>query len=753
VGRTQRKLYRYLLGATLLGFFPAKTLLVAQNDWSSVNQSSNGQRHSALTEINTKNVSGLEQAWSFELDKDAIAGQGEPDSAGRAPAANGTARPVTIESVPLVVNGVMYVSWPHCHVAALDADNGTKLWQFTSPVCVFRGNLSSMRSVAYWAGDNEISPRIIFGTEDGELRSLDAKTGQPVASFGVDGVVNLKTPEIMNGYPAMHYGMTSPPFIYKDLIITGSHIVDETGRQGPAGDVRAWDARTGKLKWTFHTIPRPGEPGHETWKGDSWKGQSGANTWTFFTADVERGLLFMPLGSVNNDFYGVDRPGNNLYSDTLVAVDANTGKMRWHFQTIHHDLWDYDLPAPPMLFDVVHGSERIPAVAAMSKNAILFILNRETGKPIYGVEERKVPAGHLAGEWYSPTQPFPLKPPPLVRQSFTTDEFAKISPEHEAACRNWYADFLKRGGTPNQGPYTPPSPEGALKFPTQQGGSWAWGGTFDPEHGYYIVNTTDSGGLGFIWLDKAPTSSSIYNNYPDSLITYSNRPSPEVRAQISSPAALAFASDGMPCWAPPWGSLIAVDVNTGDIAWRIPYGVTPNTPPGLDTGGPNALGGPTTTAGGLVFMAGSRDNLLSAYATSNGSKLWSYKLDDSPSDVPIAYAGENGKEYVAVVAGDKVVAFRLSEHSTVAGTNGAQNNSTATQAGAVESEPGQQSDLAVVQKVCTTCHSISVVTATHRSDQEWSDVLDKMAQYGASASDEQFKMIRRYLTTNLGTGK
>ena len=243
----------------------------------------------------------------------------------------------------------------------------------------------------------------------------------------------------------MHYGLTSAPLIYEDLVITGSHIDDETGSKGPAGDVRAWDVRTGKLVWTFHTVPRPGEKGHESWKGDAWKDIAGGDVWSFFTIDEKRGILYMPVGSINNDHYGVDRPGPDLFANSLVAVDVKTGKLKWYFQAIHHDLWDYDMPAAPMLFDVVHHGERIPAVAVITKNPLLFILNRVTGQPIYGAEERPVPAGDAPGEWYSPTQPFPLKPPPLSRLTFTENDFARITPATRGRMPRLVREILAAG--------------------------------------------------------------------------------------------------------------------------------------------------------------------------------------------------------------------------------------------------------------------------------------------------------------------
>src|SRR5437762_1219556 len=389
------------------------------------------------TQFNATNVSKLVPAWSLQRRKEGV--------------------PFRLsQSIPLMVNGVLYLGWPYNHVAAIEPETGRILWEFTGNTKV-RTTLGSMRSLAYWAGDRQTSPQILFGTEDGELYSLNAKIGKLNSDFGNEGIVNLKTPEIMNGFTNFQYGITSAPFIYKNLVITGAHVVDETGSKGPAGDVRAWDVRSGKLVWTFHTVPRPGEMGHETWLGDAWKKMSGANVWSFFSADAARGTLYLPLGSVNNDYYGVDRPGPNLFANSIVALDAETGRMKWYFQAVHHDLWDYDMPVPPMLFDVVRDGKRIPAVGAMTKNTLLFMFDRVTGEPLYPIDERPVPKGDVPGEWYSPTQPFPVKPPPLVRMSFKyPDDLAQVTPEHTAACREL---LEKVGGGRNRGPFTPYSAE------------------------------------------------------------------------------------------------------------------------------------------------------------------------------------------------------------------------------------------------------------------------------------------------------
>jgi quinoprotein glucose dehydrogenase len=595
--------------------------LHAQADWTGYGRDKGAQRYSPLTQVNTRNVAKLIPAWTFSMQRDGL-----------------PFRPS--QSIPIVVNGVMYLSWPFNRVAAIDSETGKILWEFKRR-SGFSPKEGSMRSLEYWPGDAQSPPEILFATEEAELIALNAKTGRPIPGFGREGIVNFKTPEVMNGFPNLHMGISSAPFVVGNLVITGSHIVDETGSKGPAGDVRAWDVRTGKLVWTFHSVPRPGETGHETWQGDQWKNQSGVNVWTFFTADMDRGILYMPFGSANNDYYGVDRQGPNLFANSLVAVDVLTGRLKWWFQVIHHDLWDYDLPVPPMLFDVKRNGKVIPAVGAMSKMGMLFILDRVTGKPIYGVEERSVPKGDVPGEYYSPTQPFPVKPPPLSRLSFTMDDIAKITPEHEQACRELLA---KNEGGRNRGAFTPATGDGALVFPTTRGGAEWTGGAFDASLGYYIINTTDSGGFRMIRRQDEDPGAPLE--------------SPRLYGRESGGNSNASVH-GWPCWQPPWGRLTAVDVNTGDIAWQVPFGSVDGVSAGMKTGGPNSGGGPIVTAGGLVFIGASKDSLFHAFASRTGEELWSTKLEEIGQSVPITWMGRDKVQYVAIAAGSKLLTFRL----------------------------------------------------------------------------------------------
>ena len=331
-------------------------------------------------------------------------------------------------------------------------------------------------------------PQIVFGSGDGKLYSLDAKTGKPNNDFGDNGVVNLNTPEIMQGLPGRN-GLSSPPIVYKNLVITGG-TTQENPPHGPAGDVRAWDMRTGKLAWTFHSIPRAGEKYNDTWAGDSWKNRSGVNVWGFITVDAARGIVYMPFGAPSVDQYGGDRAGDNLFGNSLVAADANTGKYLWHFQLVHHDLWDADLTGPPALIDVKQGGKTIPAVVAVTKVGLLFLLDRVTGKPIYGYEERPVPQSQVPLEHSSKTQPFPLKPPPLVRMTMSEADVATVTPELEAACKK-LLEGVQLGG-----PYLPPAYNRLrVQFPGNHGGV-NWGGmSFNPQLGYLFLNTNELGQL------------------------------------------------------------------------------------------------------------------------------------------------------------------------------------------------------------------------------------------------------------------
>ncbi|MEI6419790.1 MAG: PQQ-binding-like beta-propeller repeat protein, partial [Sphingomonadales bacterium] len=368
-------------------------------DWPTYGHDKGGQRHSPLVQITPANVAGLQPAWTYhmrptQLDAApvdaAAAAQRAAEAVGpappNAPPGGGAftrqrSRFAGSQSTPLVVNGVLYTTTPYGRVVALEPETGKEIWVANIP----GPGQPSLRGVEYWPGDGTTPPRLFFGTRDGRLIALDAATGQLVAGFGSAGVIDMKTPEILNGLTTRQYGMTSPPIVWRNLVITGS-AVQEFPPRGAAGDVRAWDARTGQLVWTFHSVPRAGEPFHDSWGTDGATARSGANVWGFMTVDEARGIVYMPFAAPSFDRFGGDRPGDNLFSTTLVAADAATGKRLWHFQVVRHDIWDNDLQAPPLLFDVVKGRRRIPAVAIVSKNSLVFVLDRTTGTPIFPVK-------------------------------------------------------------------------------------------------------------------------------------------------------------------------------------------------------------------------------------------------------------------------------------------------------------------------------------------------------------------------------
>lgn len=597
-------------------------------DWASYGYDAGGGRYSPLTEITPANVSRLRLAWTYHMDPLHDIPGAETGK---------IVRPYS-EATPLEVHGVVYLGVPYGRVVALDSSNGKELWAYQLPP----GNQPPMRGLAYWPGDEKKRPELLFGTEvGGKLIALDARNGAPVKGFGKNGIVDLRTPDVMNGFPAAQYDFVAPPTIYKNIVIMNSR-VQEQPVLGASGDVRAFDVRTGKLVWRFHTIPRPGEPFHDTWSDDSWVKRSGVNIWNMLTVDAKRGIAYLPIAAPTIDRYGGDRIGENLFSDSLVAVDAATGKYLWHFQVTHHDIWDYDLDTPPTLLQVKRGNKTIPAVAAMNKAGLLFILNRVTGQPIYPVTETPVPASTIPGEQAWPTQPIPQKPPQLTRSSFALNEVATLTPELHDFCEAWI-DREHIHPSQRYSPLTSDTP--IANFPAGEGGpEWA-GGAFDPKRGIYVVNTND---MGYI-IKMVQHSDGSWR-----------------------PQSRHFATSGnaMLCQQPPWGDLSAINVNTGDILWRENFGITESLPAGeQNTGRPNT-GGPIVTASGLIFIGATDDDWFRAFETVSGKQLWSYKLDYAGHATPITYRGRNGKQYVAIVAtggtalgsksgGDSLMVFTL----------------------------------------------------------------------------------------------
>jgi glucose dehydrogenase len=563
-----------------------------KGDWPEYGRDPGGSRYSPLTQINTGNIDRLDRAWTYHT--------GE------------TGR--SFEATPILVKNVLYLSTQRHNVVALNPETGAEIWKYDIKST---GNPRESRGVAYWPGDKKTPPRILFGTGDGRLIALDAKTGAPVAGFGNNGSVNLRI-GVADKFPKSGYGISSPPTIYRDVVIVGP-ATQEGPSHGPSGDPRGYDVRTGKLLWVFHTVPRPGEPGNESWGPNGWVDRAGPSQWGPSTLDTKLGLIYMPIGNPADSYYGGDRPGDDLYSASIIALDALSGKLRWARQIVHHDLWDYDMSAPPALVEVKRDGKVIPALAQITKQSLLFILDRRTGEPVFGIEERPVPKGDVPGEWYSPTEPFPLKPAPLAKTSLNADELSKRSPEAEKFCKDWFSKLH------NNGPFTPYGTTPTLLIPGSQGGG-NWGGvSFDPKLGLIFTNTNNIAAVGQMI------------SRPDGVLPYRN----------NGGSTRFIDQQGYPCNAPPWAQLSAINANTGEIVWQSVLGSYDELEAqGLKNTGAIAMGGPIVTAGDLVFIAATTDSKFRAFDARNGKELWVTKLDASGTTVPMTYMGSNGKQYL-----------------------------------------------------------------------------------------------------------
>jgi glucose dehydrogenase len=581
-------------------------------EWTSYRGDLAGTGYSELGEINVDNVGALRRQWTYSLTS-AVDGARSPNS----------------QATPIVVHDVMYVPAAD-RVVALDPVSGAELWRHA-----VTDGAPSRRGVAYWEGDGDTPARVLF-TAGTRLIAIDAASGAPSAGFGDRGEVDLVIP------------YNSVPLVFENVVVVGANT--PRGAIGGVGNARAYDARTGAKLWEFSSVPRPGSVGHDTWEGDSWEGRLGVNAWPFyFTVDAERGLLYLPLAAPIPYWYGGDRPGANLFGNSVVAVDVHTGEYRWHFQTIHHDLWDHDPPAAPVLFDASLEGGTVPALALTTKSGFVYILNRETGEPLFGVEERPVPASDVPGEVAYPTQPFPVKPPPVSRVSYGPSDLVTAedtSPEHAAAC----AELVRSvGEIYNEGPFTPWAYRApgvprrtTLLFAGLLGGH-NWGGaSFDPGTGYVFVFSRDVGSFG--WVEDAPGAEPV-----------------PFRRGGPRPGNFEVDMGGAtwPCQKPPWGRMAAIDAATGDIAWEVPVGVTDGLPPEkMNTGRPGRAAA-IATRGGLLFVGSTDDERFRALESATGRELWVDVLPARGNANPMTYGGADGRQYVAIVATNQVVAYRL----------------------------------------------------------------------------------------------
>lgn len=606
---------------------------IPDGDWHTINRDAASTRFSPLQEINRSNVANLTESWSYPIRSFNTA-------------------------VPVVVGGTMYFP-AGGRVVALDADTGAEKWAFAIPQVEGQPQRNaSTRGVGYWEGDAQTPARILVmaGTA---MFAIDAATGAPAQGFGTNGSIDV----------GVSYGGSVT--VGNGVAVIGAATLENP--IGVPGNPRGFDARTGKKLWEFQTVPRAGEPGNETW-GDGWEGRSGTNMWAFHAPiDVERNVVILPISSPAPNYWGGERPGTNLYGNSLVAVDLQTGEYKWHFQTVHHDIWDADMPSAGPLIEVGEGANRRPIIAHVGKTSLFYALDRESGEPYLPVEERAVPVGDVPGEYYHPTQPFPVNTPPLSRVSLTFGDLVQASDttaEHAAACRVMWD---KAGGFLNYGPFTPffykaqgAPPRSTIQLPGGTGGV-NWGGAAaDPTTGLVYVNAQDTSLVG--WVERKDSTESYSFDANDTNQPY-DRASVDGKGpffSFSAPLSGQYDAQGRavgaqaPCYRPPWARLTAVDANTGEVKWAVPLGMFEDLPEGRQNLGNAGSAGPTVTGGGLVFVGATNDKRFRAFDSATGQMLWETKLNANANANPMTYRGSSGKQYVAINAGGVITTYSLS---------------------------------------------------------------------------------------------
>jgi quinoprotein glucose dehydrogenase len=678
------------LAALMLGVISGVSRAQSQGsqDWPVINGDAAGDHYSPLAQINRGNVSELRVAWTFDT--------GEKGG---------------LETNPLVIARVVYACTPSHKVLALDAASGKLLWKFDSGI----PGRGQMRGLAYWTDGHESR---IFGGVDNFLYALDARDGKAVQGFGEAGRIDLRK-GLGRDYRQLPIWLTSPGIVYKDLIIVGGAEPEE--HPAPPGDIRAYDVRTGVLRWTFHTIPHPGELGYDTWPKDAWQGAGGANNWAGMSLDAKRGIVYVPTGSAVFDLYGHDRIGDDLFSDTLLALDANTGRRLWHFQGVHHDLWDRDFPSPPVLLSVTHAGKQVDAVAQTTKSGYVFLFDRRTGEPLFPIKNVSTPASTVPGEVASPTQPIPTIPLPFTRQGLNEDMLTTRTTEAHTWAVKQFRTFASGSG----GQFVPPTVDKFVALLPGTNGGAEWGGpAVDPATGVLYVNANETPRMlgvtippppgsegehvyqdrcsGCHGLNRAGTPPDVpslvgidarlsdqeiedtvhqgkgrmppFSNIDDdqlkALIHYLKLPPTRSNAgQMARTAAAPAKSgdeipyksmgslwfvdpDGYPAVSPPWGTLSAIDMNTGTYLWKIPLGSYPELAAKrlADTGTLN-YGGPVVTAGGVLFIAATVfDKKIHAFDSRTGKLLWEGELPFPALATPATYM-VNGKQYVLIASG------------------------------------------------------------------------------------------------------
>ena len=598
-------------------------------DWTYYGHDAAGTKYSPAAAITRENVAKLVPIWSYRSGDYAVGDAMARD-----------------ETTPLFVDGTLFVSTPFGGVRALDPETGRERWSFDSQLDLSAsyGDFTN-RGVSTWVdparrANDPCKRRIFVGTVDARLIALDARTGNPCMDFGAHGQVVLST-GILNAPTKGEYAVTSPPAVVNGMVITGSAVADGHRAASPSGVVRAFDARTGALRWSWDPVARDStQAGYATWIGPAAHNTGAANAWSIISVDSARDLIFVPTGSASPDFFGGERLGQNLFANSIVALRASTGKMVWHFQTVHHDLWDYDVPAQPVLFTMHRDGRDIPALVQTTKTGFLFVLDRETGKPLFPVEERPAPASDVPGEQAWPTQPVPVLPRPLSPTQFDLKDIFAVTDSGRAWCRNQLA------GVRSNGIFTPPSTTPTVIFPGNIGGSNWSGIAVDPARHLAIVPTNRMITLVQLipraQLRGVTMGGSRFSEFaPQAGTAYGM-----ARRQLLSP-------DGAPCNPPPWGMLTAVDLETGEVKWERPFGRIAQLAnvPGSDQWGSPNLGGAMITAGGVVFAGGAIDHSLHAFDVETGKELWTASLPAGVHASPMTYVSASGRQFIVVAAG------------------------------------------------------------------------------------------------------
>ncbi len=621
----------------------------ARVDWATTSGDPGALRYSPLTDIDRKSVQRLAPAWRWKTGEHVI-----PASQNQK-----AARPGLFQASPVVIGDTMYVSTPYAQVAALDARTGQELWRYDPEV--WRAGQPSNgtgfvhRGVATWSSPRE---RRVFINARWKLIALDAATGRPIPTFGDAGTVDLVR-QLRRPVNRLHYTNTSPPIVFGDLVIVGNGVGDRLRyRNDPPGDVQAFDVHTGKRVWSFHTIPDSGEFGWKTWEDGSYAYMGHTNVWAPMSLDVKRALVFLPIGTPTNDWYGGDRKGDNLFAESVVALDARTGKRVWHYQVVHHGLWDYDLPAPPVLATITWNGRPRDVVAVPSKTGWIYVLDRETGAPVWPIVERAVPQSDVPGERTAATQPMPTNPPPFSMQGVTEADLIDFTPELRRRAREIFSRY-------RSGPiFTPPSTEGTITMPGAIGGA-GWGSTaYDPVSHTLYVKATNSPAL--YQIVRGEPNDTIGYAYSADLV----HSGLGVTADPDSGRADHAPPRQLPLIKPPYGTMTAIDLDTGKHRWQVTLGDTPeirdhpllaglSIPP---MGVAGAVGG-TVTAGGLIFATGGGD-VLYALDTTNGRVVWQATLEAGRGYAnPVSYRASNGVQYVVIASGGgsdaELVAFSL----------------------------------------------------------------------------------------------